>query len=257
MAPNNVTPAQNGTRKTPAVGAENERARSQAVKEMFGSIAARYDFLNHFLSGNVDRVWRRSCVREIARRLDVERPKILDVGCGTADLSISFSRLGNVVGCDFCHPMLLIGKQKVTSAQTQHRIDLLEGDALRLPFPDSSYDAVVSAFVLRNLEDVVRGLEEMRRVLRPGGVLGILDFSMPKHPVFGRLFRFYFTRVLPKLGRALSGVDGPYNYLPESVRSFPRPEQISCLIRDAGFDQLVRLYFTGGIAVLYLANKKS
>jgi len=228
---------------------------AKAVKEMFGSIAGRYDFLNHFLSGNIDRVWRRNCVKEVAGRLDVERPIILDVGCGTGDLSLSFSRLGDVVGCDFCHPMLLIGKRKVGRARSRHRIELLEGDALGLPFADCSFDAVVSAFLLRNLADIGAGLQEMRRVLRRKGVLCILDFAIPESPVFGKLFGFYFTRVLPRLGRTISGVDGPYNYLPESVQSFPPPERIKHLIGAAGFDCAEIRRFTGGIAVLHLARR--
>ena len=223
---------------------------------MFGSIAARYDFLNHFLSGNIDRIWRRNCVRWVAGRLDAERPRILDVGCGTADLSLSFSRLGYVVGCDFCHPMLLIGKRKTTRARCRNRIDLLEGDALRLPFREASFDAVVSAFVLRNLADIGQGLHEMRRVMRPRGVLGILDFALPENPVFGPLFGFYFTRVLPRLGKTLSGVDGPYSYLPESVKLFPPPEQLRRLIAEAGFDRTEYRRFSGGIAVLQLANRR-
>ncbi len=189
---------------------------------MFGAIAGRYDFLNHFLSANIDRRWRGICVREIQKRIPASPPRILDVGCGTADLSLAFARLGPVVGCDFCHPMLVIGAQKI-SKSPHPSIALLGADALRLPFADASFDAVVSAFVLRNLSDMDLGLREMRRVLRPGGVMGFLEFGMPRIPLLGGLYRIYFLRILPKLGKMISGVDGPYGYLPSSVHpSLPR-----------------------------------
>jgi demethylmenaquinone methyltransferase/2-methoxy-6-polyprenyl-1,4-benzoquinol methylase len=142
---------------------------------MFGAIASRYDFLNHFLSANIDRRWRQICVQEIEKRIPLAQPRILDLGCGTADLSLAFSRLGPVIGCDFCHPMLLVGAHKIGENGDHLRISLLEADALRLPFPGASFDVVASAFVLRNLEDIDRGFQEMRRVLRPGGIF--VDFT--------------------------------------------------------------------------------
>jgi demethylmenaquinone methyltransferase / 2-methoxy-6-polyprenyl-1,4-benzoquinol methylase len=233
-------------------GRRADKARD--VREMFGAIASRYDFLNHFLSGNIDRLWRRTFMREVSIRLTSPRPAILDVGCGTADLSLKFSSLGPVTGCDFCHPMLCIGRDKIFRRQPLHPIALLEADALALPFPAGGFDVVVSAFVLRNLADVQRGLREMRRVLRGGGVLGVLDFCMPKIPIMGRLYRFYFFRILPKLGSMISGVNGPYTYLPESVRAFPGPEELKTLIVEAGFEQVEYRLFSGGIAVLMLAR---
>jgi demethylmenaquinone methyltransferase/2-methoxy-6-polyprenyl-1,4-benzoquinol methylase len=224
------------------------------VRAMFGAIARRYDFLNHFLSGNIDRRWRRACVREISERLACARPDILDIGCGTGDLSLEFSALGPVTGCDFCHPMLRIGMEKIARSRGGHRIDLIEGDALALPFPDGSFDVVVSAFVLRNLVDAQKGIREMRRVLRSGGVLGVLDFSMPQAPVLGRLYRFYFRSMLPKLGKLISGVDGPYQYLPDSVRDFPGPEALKVLIKESGFENTEHRLFLGGVAVLLLAR---
>ncbi len=229
-----------------------EKARD--VKEMFGAIARRYDFLNHFLSGNIDRLWRAACVREVERRLDAPNPVILDVGCGTGDLSLAFAGLGAVVGCDFCHPMLRIGLAKVARSSRPDRISILGGDALALPFPDSRFDVVVSAFVLRNLADARKGLVEMRRVMRVGGVLGVLDFSMPRRPVIGRLYRFYFLKILPRLGDLIAGVEGPYKYLPESVQTFPGPEELKGLIAEAGFRNVEHRLLSGGIAVLLLAR---
>jgi demethylmenaquinone methyltransferase / 2-methoxy-6-polyprenyl-1,4-benzoquinol methylase len=231
-----------------------ESEKSRTVREMFGSIAGRYDFLNHFLSANLDRRWRRACVREVAAKVHIPVPNILDVGCGTADLSISFSKLGPVVGCDFCHPMLRIGAQKIAQNVSDLPISLVGADALGLPFPDASFDIVVSAFVLRNLADIDRGLREMKRVLRPGGVIGILEFGMPRIPLLGTFYRWYFLRVLPKLGKLISGVDGPYGYLPASVQAFPPVEQLRERVAQAGFTKVESRLLSAGIAILVIAE---
>ena len=219
---------------------------------MFGAIAGRYDLLNHLLSANIDRRWRKICVREVRRRAAVPAPEILDVGCGTGDLSLAFSALGPVTGCDFCHPMLLIGADKVRRSILNQPVTLLGADALSLPFADRSFDVAVSAFVLRNLADIDCGLREMRRILRPGGVLAVLDFGMPRMAVLGPLYRFYFLRVLPKLGRMISGVEGPYGYLPASVQSFPPPEELKKRAERAGFHNVEFKLLTAGIAILLL-----
>jgi demethylmenaquinone methyltransferase/2-methoxy-6-polyprenyl-1,4-benzoquinol methylase len=227
-----------------------ENAKPSRVREMFGSIAGRYDFLNHFLSANIDRHWRDVCVGEVRRRLRVSVPQILDIGCGTADLSLCFSHIGPVVGCDFCQPMLKIGAQKVVRIAHCHSILLLGADALELPFADASFDVVVSAFVLRNLADMDRGFREMLRVLRPGGVMGVLEFGMPRLPVLRTLYRWYFLHVLPRLGRLISGVDGPYGYLPNSVQAFPPAHELKRQAEQAGFVDVTAKLLTGGIAIL-------
>jgi demethylmenaquinone methyltransferase/2-methoxy-6-polyprenyl-1,4-benzoquinol methylase len=221
---------------------------------MFGAIARRYDFLNHFLSGNIDRRWRKICVREVSRRLSALPPRILDVGCGTGDLSLAFAEVGTVTGCDFCRPMIEIGVKKVAALTRTHPVALLEGDALALPFPRECFDAVVSAFVLRNLADAQEGLTEMRRVMRQGGVLGVMDFCMPRRPLLGKLYRTYFLGILPRIGTWISGVEGPYKYLPESVQTFPGPEELKGLITRAGFVDVEIRLLSGGIAVLMLAR---
>jgi demethylmenaquinone methyltransferase / 2-methoxy-6-polyprenyl-1,4-benzoquinol methylase len=220
------------------------------VRRMFGAIAGRYDFLNHFLSANIDRSWRRTCVREVGKRLSTSAPVILDVGCGTADLSLAFSNLGPVLGCDFCQPMLRVGAEKLKERKKANPISLLNADALALPFCCESFDAAVSAFVLRNLADMELGIREMRRVLRPGGVAGILEFGMPKIPLLAALYRFYFLHILPRLGKVLSGVDGPYGYLPSSVQSFPPAGELKEMIERAGFRNVEYKLLTGGVAVL-------
>jgi demethylmenaquinone methyltransferase / 2-methoxy-6-polyprenyl-1,4-benzoquinol methylase len=229
--------------------------KSRKVREMFGAIAGRYDLLNHFLSANIDRRWRQICVEELGKRVGTVRPRVLDVGCGTADLSLAFSTLGPVIGCDFCHPMLQVGAHKVASHNGQLSIALLEADALALPFADASFDIVVSAFVLRNLADIDRGLWEMRRVLRPGGLLGILDFGMPRFPIVGSIYRWYFLRILPKIGKLISGADGPYGYLPASVQAFPPVEALQEKAARAGFANTEYRLLTGGIAFLLMGNR--
>lgn len=231
---------------------ENEKARR--VRDMFGAIAGRYDFLNHFLSANIDRRWRQTCVKEVARRVRVSRPRILDVGCGTADLSISFSALGPVFGCDFCHPMLNVAAKKM-ARNGGNPITLLGADALGLPFADTSFDIVVSAFVLRNLADIDAGLREMRRVLRPDGVMGFLEFGMPANPLLAAIYRWYFVHVLPRVGKLFSGVDGPYGYLPASVQSFPAVEALKKRVALAGFADVKTRLLTAGIAVLVIGTK--
>jgi demethylmenaquinone methyltransferase/2-methoxy-6-polyprenyl-1,4-benzoquinol methylase len=228
--------------------------KARRVRNMFGEIASRYDFLNHFLSANVDRRWRRVCLREIAKRNTVPNPVILDMGCGTADLSITFSGLGTVVGCDFCQPMLRIGKEKIASESCANPIFLAGADALALPFPEASFDVAVSAFVLRNLADIELGFRETRRILRPGGLLGVLDFGMPTTPVLAPIYRFYFLKVLPKIGKIVSGVEGPYGYLPDSVQKFPTLERLKEIAENSGYVDVQCLKLTGGIAVLLTAR---
>jgi demethylmenaquinone methyltransferase/2-methoxy-6-polyprenyl-1,4-benzoquinol methylase len=221
---------------------------------MFGSIAGRYDFLNHLLSANLDRRWRQTCVREVQVRNTAPHPLILDVGCGTGDLSVEFSKLGTVFGCDFCHPMLSIGKEKIAGNGSGPPVFLLEADALTLPFGAASFDIVVSAFVMRNLASIDQGLREMRRVLRPGGVLGILEFGMPRLPLLAAFYRLYFLKVLPKLGRIISGVEGPYGYLPASVQTFPPAEELRKTVAHAGYRDVRYRFLTGGIAILLVGT---
>jgi demethylmenaquinone methyltransferase/2-methoxy-6-polyprenyl-1,4-benzoquinol methylase len=228
--------------------------KSRNIRTMFGRIAHRYDFLNHFLSMNVDRRWRRICVREIERRNAVRNPKILDLGCGTADLSIAFSRLGTVIGCDFSRPMLQIGIEKICRGTRSGRIHLAEADALLLPFADRSFDIAASAFVFRNLSDIGRGFQEARRVLRPGGLLAVLDFGMPRIPVLAPVYRFYFMRILPRIGKVVSGTEGPYGYLPDSVQTFPEVERLKEIAEKSGFCDVAYRRLSGGIAILLVGK---
>jgi len=217
---------------------------------MFAGIAGRYDLLNHLLSGNVDKSWRRLVARTLRPSL-VEGARVLDVACGTGDLSLVLEGAGEarVVGLDFCRPMLEIARRKAASGARP--VPFVEGDALRLPFADCSFDVVTIAFGLRNLASVEDGLRELRRILRPAGRIAVLEFSDPVVPGFRALFRFYFTRVLPRIGGLVSGSRGAYEYLPDSVSKFPDQKRLAALMREAGFEEVAYKNLTGGIAALH------
>jgi demethylmenaquinone methyltransferase/2-methoxy-6-polyprenyl-1,4-benzoquinol methylase len=221
---------------------------------MFAAVAHRYDFLNHFLSLGRDIAWRRATARALEEILARPGSRVADLCCGTGDLSFCLGRLsqGMVMGADFCHPMLAIARRKGAPAR---RVHFLEADALQLPFADASLDAVASAFGFRNLANYRRGIAEMRRVLKTGGRLAILEFSQVRGRVFGPLFRFYFRRILPRLGAWISGVKGPYRYLPLSVAQFPEQEVLAEMLREAGFHKVSFRNFTGGVAALHVGEK--
>lgn len=223
---------------------------ARRVREMFARISPRYDFLNHLLSVNLDKRWRRAVVRKLSGWLSGE-PRILDVACGTGDLSITlFENLTpRVTGIDFCGPMLERAQRKAP------QISFVEGDALRLPFDDASFDAATIAFGLRNLSSVEDGLAELRRILKPGGWLAILEFSTPVTAGFGGLFRFYSNRILPRIGGWLSGSRQAYEYLPDSVACFPNQERLAGLMRAARFESVEFENLTGGVAALHTGQR--
>ena len=222
------------------------------VREMFATIAGRYDFLNHVLSGNVDKRWRKIVANRLAEKLSTEKPVILDVACGTGDLSVTLfeSMRARVVGTDFCRPMLSIAAGKVPSG-----VKLVESDALRLPFATGAFDAVTIAFGLRNLASVEGGLSELCRVLKPNGWVAVLEFSRPSNAVLRPLFGLYFRKILPLLGGLISGSLSAYTYLPASVSRFPDQDQLALLMTQAGFDQVNYQNLTGGIAALHMGRK--
>jgi len=241
---------------SPLGSGRDEASTAATVRNMFASVARRYDFLNHFLSMGRDIAWRRASAHALKDILARPGSRVADLCCGTGDLSFCLGRQsrGVVLGVDFCHPMLEIARGK-GGAQAR-RVHFLEADALHLPFGDTSLDAVMSAFGFRNLANYSRGIEEMRRVLKRGGRLAILEFSRVRWPVFGPLFRFYFRRVLPHIGAWISGVEGPYRYLPDSVAQFPDQNALVRMLQEAGFDKVGYVNFTGGIAALHVGEKK-
>ncbi|HCA56830.1 MAG TPA: bifunctional demethylmenaquinone methyltransferase/2-methoxy-6-polyprenyl-1,4-benzoquinol methylase UbiE [Blastocatellia bacterium] len=214
---------------------------------MFSGIARRYDLLNHVLSGNTDKRWRRKVRALLNDTLADENAVVLDVACGTGDLSIELktNAKARVIGSDFCHPMLAVAREKT------ERIPWIEGDALAMPFVDESFNAVTIAFGLRNLANFRDGLVELRRILKPGGRLVVLEFSSPVVPGFRQAFNFYFTRVLPRIGGIVSGDRGAYEYLPDSVSKFPDQKALAALMRDCGFDDVEYRNLTGGIAAIH------
>lgn len=230
--------------------AANEHAGR--VREMFGRIAKRYDLLNHLLSGNVDKRWRRIVSARVREKLSSKDAHVLDVACGTGDLSLAlFDNTGaRVVGTDFCRPMLELAARK-----TANRIPLIEGDALNLPFRDGSFEVVTIAFGLRNLASVEGGLAELRRVLKPGGWVAVLEFSKPANAILRPLFGLYFTRALPLMGGLISGSRSAYSYLPASVQKFPDQRQLSLLMEQAGLEQVQFENLTGGIAALHMGRR--
>ena len=251
-------------------GATDEAGAAQAVQRMFDSIAPRYDLLNHVLSANVDRLWWRKAARRFQDVLVQPDAAILDICCGTGDLTMALLKLRPtgarpILAADFARGMLRRGAAKF-GAPDAHRQDQsgrklaapyavpIEADALHLPLRSGSLDLIVTAFGFRNLVNYEAGLKEFHRVLKPGGQLGILEFSEPGGFV-GRGYALYFRHILPAVGRIICGKDGPYNYLPASVGKFPPPDQMLQLMRSAGYAECVWQPYTFGIAGLYTAMR--
>lgn len=229
--------------------------RGVPVERMFSAIAPRYDLLNRLLSAGRDRVWRWQAV---AATLLPQEGILLDVCTGTADVALEAARQfpdARVVGVDFSRPMITLGVSKVERARLSDRISLQVAPAEALPFPDDSFDAVTTAFGLRNIPDRLRGLREMRRVLRPGGRAVILEFTTPPHPLFRRIYLWYFHRMLPWIGRLVSGHPSAYSYLPASVADFPSPEGLAAWMRDAGFRDVSHRPLTAGIVAIHVGVK--
>jgi demethylmenaquinone methyltransferase / 2-methoxy-6-polyprenyl-1,4-benzoquinol methylase len=231
--------------------------RETRIRGMFGAIAPRYDLLNHLLSLNVDRYWRwRATVLAPPGR---DGP-ILDVCTGTGDLALAYDRAAGgrlpVVGADFCRPMLVPARDKAHRRRAAGRVSFVEADAQRLPFPDDTFQLTAVAFGLRNVTDTDRGIAEMVRVTRPGGRVAILEFSRPRHWLFGRLYSFYFRRVLPAVGQLVSrSRDRAYSYLPASVMEFPDGEALAEKLRGHGLAEVRWHPLTLGIATLYVGTK--
>jgi demethylmenaquinone methyltransferase/2-methoxy-6-polyprenyl-1,4-benzoquinol methylase len=245
-------------------GARDARSAALAVRKMFTSIAPRYDLLNHVLSFNVDRLWWRRTARSFAQILTQPDARVLDLCCGTGDMTFALRKQAGtstpqVLGADFSHAMLQRARSKslgrVPTNGKSAAPCWIEADALCLPFPDQHFSLVTSAFGFRNLADYDAGLREIARILRPGGECGILDFSEPKGAM-GHLYRLYFKQVLPRVGTMLSGVRGPYAYLPNSVERFPEPQEMLARMRRAGFREATWTPYTFGIAGLYRGKKK-
>jgi len=248
-------------------GVATEADASKKVREMFTQIAPRYDLLNHLLSLQLDRLWRARVAKLLCPILARPDALVLDLCCGTGDLALELASSGRarVIGADFAHTMLVRAKLKSASAfavspadpadesddRTRGPIPFFEADALRLPFADSSFDLVTTAFGFRNLANYEAGLREIQRVLKPGGTIAILEFTEPPAGLLGNLYRWYFNKVLPHIGGFISGKQEAYTYLPNSVSKFFRPPQLAALMTSTGFQSVAFKVWTFGTVALH------
>ncbi len=250
--------SESGVPGTRPEGIQDEREAAAHVREMFGRIAPRYDLLNHLLSLDIDKVWRRRVAKRFSAILHNPSARVLDLCCGTGDLALAFRKEAavgaEIVGSDFVPEMLVRARTK--AAASGAGISFVEADALALPFGDASFDLVACSFGFRNLANYKRGLLEIFRVLKPGGVAAILEFGEPPGKISGSLYRFYFRRVLPRLGGLISGNGAAYTYLPNSVARFPSPEVLQAQFERAGYVDVSFVRWTGGIVTLHSAQKQ-
>ena len=232
----------------------NNKGKKEKVRTMFNDIAGKYDFLNHFLSAGIDKVW----LRKVRRLLAPRKPeKILDVATGTGDLAIELSKLKpeEIVGIDIAVDMLEIGKTKLLKSGLNNVITLEQGDSEDIRFEDNYFDAVTVAFGVRNYEDLDKGLKEMCRVMKPGGTVAILEFSKPHAFPVKNIYNFYFKNILPFIGKMISKNNSAYTYLPESVSQFPEDKDFLKAMEKAGFMNPQQKRLTFGIATLYYGSK--
>lgn len=232
----------------------SNKSKKEQVAEMFDNISHRYDFLNHFLSLGIDKIWRKKVVKLIKKQ---SPEKILDIATGTADLAIAMAASGatQIQGIDISEGMLAIGRKKITDKKLQHLISLQWGDSEDIPFPDAQFDAVTVAFGVRNFEHPLKGLQEIYRVLKPGGMIYVLEFSQPQRFPIRQLYFFYFLHILPLWGKIVSKDPAAYTYLPESVKAFPYGEAFLKLLTEAGFKKPTDQPLSFGIASIYTGIK--
>lgn len=234
---------------------EELNKKSDNVAAMFNSIAAKYDFLNHFLSLGIDKLWRRRLVKQLAK----SNPRqVLDIATGTGDLAIQLAKYHKsvkITGVDISENMLSIGREKILKRKLEGRINLKQANSLSLPFANGEFDAAMVAFGVRNFEDLSKGITEIHRVLKDGGSLYVLEFSMPSRFPMRNLYRFYFRRVLPFVGGIVSGSKSAYTYLPESVFAFPEKEKFVEIMANAGFKNCSYKRLTFGVASIYVGSK--
>jgi demethylmenaquinone methyltransferase/2-methoxy-6-polyprenyl-1,4-benzoquinol methylase len=243
-------------------GAASEADASKKVREMFTQIAPRYDLLNHLLSLELDRLWRRRAARRLRPTLQHHNALVLDLCCGTGDLALALARVGpaRIIGADFSHSMLVRAHAKSakrgrapshSGLASSPPMPLFEANALRLPFANSSFDLVTSAFGFRNLANYEAGLREIQRVLKPGGTIAILEFTEPPEGLWGDFYRWYFCSVLPRIGGLISGERSAYSYLPKSVARFFRPLELAALMTTVGYQSVDYRVWTLGTVALH------
>lgn len=228
--------------------------KKQQVEQMFDSIASKYDFLNHFLSLGIDKLWRKKAIRILSKYTPTQ---ILDVATGTGDFAIAAMKLNpeKIVGLDLSEQMLNVGRQKIEKLGLNQKIEFIKGDSEAMPFADNSFDSITVAFGVRNFENLEKGLEEFRRVLKDNGVAIILEFSKPKYFPMKQLYYLYFFGILPVVGRLVSKDQSAYSYLPKSVMAFPDDQKFLDILREIGYRSVDQKRLTFGIATIYIAQK--
>jgi len=234
---------------------DQQSGKKEQVTAMFNNIANRYDFLNHFLSLGIDKIWRKKTINCLK---DISVLRILDVATGTADLAIESMRLKpeQVIGIDISDQMLAVGKQKIKKKKLEHIISIQKGDSENIPFPENFFDAITVAFGVRNFENLEKGLSEMFRVLKPNGRAVILEFSKPFNFPVKQIYTFYFKAILPFVGRIISNDKSAYTYLPDSVMQFPEKEDFINKLKSVGYNDCSYKSLSFGIATIYIGNKK-
>jgi demethylmenaquinone methyltransferase/2-methoxy-6-polyprenyl-1,4-benzoquinol methylase len=233
---------------------QDDRSKKSQIRSMFDNIAHRYDFLNHFLSVGIDRVWRKTAVKQIA---SLHPKRILDMATGTADLAVALHKSypeAEINGIDLSPEMIRVGQEKIARKNIA-QISLAVGDAEALEAPSNHYDAATVAFGVRNFENLQKGLKELHRVLRPDGRLVVLEFSQPRGMIFRPIFMFYFKNILPLYGKFISKDPKAYEYLFESVQSFPAYENFMAELQSAGFKTRYYKQLTFGVCCVYVADK--
>lgn len=251
-----------GTRITPYT-AQDQESKKEQVARMFDNIAHSYDFLNHLFSFGIDVLWRKKSIRILKRHLAAQKleggAKIMDMATGTADFAIEAVRMGltdvHVTGVDISPGMLDVGRQKIQKRGWTNQIELMEGDSANLPFDQDTFDAYIVAFGVRNFEHLDKGLSEMHRTLKTGGLGIVLEFSKPRHFPMKQLFAFYFRFIMPTIGKLVSKDAAAYTYLPESVQAFPEGKDFMKIMESCGYQNCKCIALTGGIASIYTGVK--
>jgi demethylmenaquinone methyltransferase / 2-methoxy-6-polyprenyl-1,4-benzoquinol methylase len=236
---------------------DSEKTKKEQVASMFDQIAFRYDLLNRFLSGGIDKSWRKKAIRQLA---SIQPRKVLDVATGTGDVAIMTWRLlkpDSIIGIDISEGMLELGRQKVAKLLLNNHIQLLKGDSEAINFPNNSFDAVTVAFGVRNFENLEQGLREMYRVVKPGGKVVILEFSMPRKVWFKGLYNLYMKIIAPRAGQWLSKNKDAYKYLNQSVKAFPEGETFLHILQQVGFSETTLKRLSLGICTIYCGQKST
>lgn len=233
---------------------DSSEKKKQQVEQMFDNIAPKYDFLNHFLSLGIDKLWRKKAIRILS---GYKTNLLLDVASGTGDFAIAAAKLkpSKIIGFDISEQMLNVGRAKVQRLGLDHIIEFQKGDSEAMPFDDEHFDAITVAFGVRNFENLENGLKEFVRVLKNDGVAVILEFSKPKYFPMKQLYLFYFFGILPLIGRLVSKDSSAYSYLPESVMAFPDDQKFLTILRNVGFSKASQRRLSFGIATIYIAQK--